>query len=173
MLVAGITLTYSNPSVSRQQRGTLSDISGAHTKSARTRRGRRVTRTTAAVQKRQRLQHKSETMVQSGICTKMTSNPSAPQIHQPPNLLFSEQTDSSGSSLFPLQQLQSPDISPLVYSVAFQFYRTTARPSLPHTHRGLCADSNNTHTQCGPVRVWHLKIRPEECFLWRLRAAAF
>lgn len=42
-----------------------------------------------------------------------------------------------------------------------------------HTHRGLCADSNNTHTQCGPVRVWHLKIRPEECFLWRLRAAAF
>lgn len=52
---------------------------------------------------------------------------------------------------------------------------STAQPPHTHTqiHKGLCADSNNKHTQCGPVRVWHLKIKPEECFLWRLRAATF
>lgn len=103
-------------------------------------------------------------MVQWSVGTKVTSDPPALHIQPTPNLLFSEQMDSS---LFPFTAVCS-------FTVWRSSYKGRQHgPASSHTqiHKGLCADSNNKHTQCGPVRVWHLKIKPEECFLWRLRAA--
>lgn len=136
VLVAGFILTYSNPSVSRQQRGTLSDISGADTKSACTLQGRRVTREQQQLYKNNTTSYSkslTETMVQWRVGTKVTSDPPALQIQPTPNLLFSEQTDSS---LFPFTAVCS-------FTVWRSSYKGRQHgPASSHTHtdtqRPLC-----------------------------------
>lgn len=168
MLVAGFILTYSNPSVSRQQRGTLSDISGTDTKSARTLRGRRVTR-------EQQQLYKNNTTVTARVWRRQWSNgASAPKWRQTHLLCRFNQLQTFYSQSRWIQAYFRLQQSALLQcGVPVIKDDSTAQPPHTHTqiHKGLCADSNNKRTQCGPVRVWHLKIKPEECFLWRLRAA--
>lgn len=143
VLVAGFILTYSNPSVSRQQRGTLRDISGADTKSARTLRGRRVTR-------EQQQLYKNNTTVTARVWRRQWSNgASAPKWRQTHLLCRFNQLQTFYSQSRQIQAyFRLQQSAPLQCGVPVKGGQHG--PASSHTHtdtqRPLCRQQQQTHT---------------------------